>query len=89
MNNLLPHLLMNYNQLSLTFQQAKEASRALMLLSDDEAQAISYQGDMELVDGKENPYTMVLQTANKWQTKIYENEEVVKQYNFSSSVAKD
>ena len=27
---------MNYNQLSLTFQQAKEASRALMLLSDDE-----------------------------------------------------
>ncbi len=60
-----------------------------MLLSDDEAQAISYQGDMELIDGKENPYTMVLQTANKWQTKIYENEEVVKQYSFSSSVAKD
>ena len=27
---------MNYNQLSHTFQQAKEASRALMLLSDDE-----------------------------------------------------
>ena len=44
---------------------------------------------MELIDGKENPYTMVLQTANKWQTKIYENEEVVKQYSFSSSVAKD
>ena len=60
-----------------------------MLLSDDEAQAISYQGDMELIGGKENPYTMVLQTANKWQTKIYENEDVVKQYNFSSSVAKD
>ncbi|MCR5057669.1 MAG: HD domain-containing protein [Clostridiales bacterium] len=60
-----------------------------MLLSDDEAQAISYQDNMELIDGKENPYTMVLQTANKWQTKIYENEEVVKQYSFSSSVAKD
>ena len=60
-----------------------------MLLSDDEAQAISYQGDMELVDGKENPFTMILQTANKWQTKIYENDEVVKQYNFSASVAKD
>lgn len=60
-----------------------------MLLSDDEAQAISYQGDMELVDGKENPFTMILQTANKWQTKIYENEEVVKQYNFSASIAKD
>ena len=60
-----------------------------MLLSDDEAQAISYQDNMELIDGKENPYTMVLQTANKWQTKIYENEEVVKQYSFTSSVAKD
>ena len=59
------------------------------LLSDDEAQAISYQDDMQLIDGKENPFTMILQTANKWQTKIYENDEVVKQYNFASSVAKD
>ncbi|MBP5491945.1 MAG: HD domain-containing protein [Clostridiales bacterium] len=60
-----------------------------MLLSDDEAQAISYQEDMQLIDGKENPYTMILQAANNWQTKIYENEEVVKQYNFTSSVAKE
>lgn len=60
-----------------------------MLLSDDEAQAISYQDDMQLVEGKENPFTMILHTANTWQTKIYENEEVVKQYSFASSMAND
>ena len=60
-----------------------------MLLSDDEAQAISYQDDMQLVEGKENPFTMILNVANRWQTKIYENDDVVKQYGFSSSVAKD
>ncbi|MBQ0012358.1 MAG: HD domain-containing protein [Clostridiales bacterium] len=60
-----------------------------MLLSDDEAQAISYQDDIKLVEGKENPFTMILHTANTWQTKIYENEEVVKQYSFASSVAND
>jgi len=60
-----------------------------MLLSDDEAQAISYQEDISLVDGKENPYTMILQTANKWQTKIYESEDTIRLYNFTASAAKD
>lgn len=58
-----------------------------MLLSDDEAQAICYQGDLVSIEGKENPLTMVLETANKWQTKIYENEEMMRQYNFSTSSA--
>lgn len=60
-----------------------------MLLSDDEAQAICYQGDRMMIDGKENPLTMILETANKWQTKIYENEDVIRQYNFTATAAKD
>ncbi|MDD3959077.1 MAG: HD domain-containing protein [Clostridiaceae bacterium] len=59
-----------------------------MLLSDDEAQAICYQGDRSQITGKENPLTMVLETANKWQTKIYESDEVMKQYNFSTTSMK-
>jgi hypothetical protein len=59
-----------------------------MLLSDDEAQAICYQGDRSQITGKENPLTMILETANKWQTKIFEIDEVIRQYNFSSSTAK-
>lgn len=59
-----------------------------MLLSDDEAQAICYQGDRSQITGKENPLTMILETANKWQTKIFESDEVIRQYNFSSSTAK-
>lgn len=59
-----------------------------MLLSDDEAQAICYQGEVSQIYGKENPLTMVLQTANRWQTKIYENDEMMRQYNFSSTASK-
>jgi len=55
-----------------------------MLLSDDEAQAICYQGDRAQINGKENPLTMVLETANKWQTKIYENDEIMRQYGFTA-----
>lgn len=59
-----------------------------MLLSDDEAQAICYQGDRLQISGKENPLTMVLETANRWQTKIYENDEVMRQYNFTATPTK-
>ncbi|NLT12413.1 MAG: HD domain-containing protein [Clostridiaceae bacterium] len=59
-----------------------------MLLSDDEAQAICYQSDGGQIEGKQNPLTMILETANKWQTKIYENDETIRQYNFSSTAAK-
>lgn len=59
-----------------------------MLLSDDEAQAICYQSDSAQIEGKQNPLTMILETANKWQTKIYENDETIRQYNFTSTAAK-
>jgi hypothetical protein len=59
-----------------------------MLLSDDEAQAICYQGDRAQIADKENPLTMVLETANKWQTKIYENDEVMRQYSFTATSTK-
>ncbi len=55
-----------------------------MLLSDDEAQAICYQGDPTNIDGKEIPHTVVLGVANKYQTKIYENDEVVRSYSFTT-----
>lgn len=54
-----------------------------MLLSDDEAQAICYQEDSGEIEGKEMPLAMLLSVANKWQTKIYENDEMVRQYNFT------
>jgi len=56
-----------------------------MLLSDDEAQAICYQNNHEEITGREIPLTMLLEMANKWQTKIYENDEMIRQYNFTAS----
>ena len=54
-----------------------------MLLSDDEAQAICYQNNHEEIAGHEIPLTILLEMANKWQTKIYENDEMIRQYNFT------
>ncbi len=54
-----------------------------MLLSDDEAQAICYQTNSAEIQSKEMPLAMVLEVANKWQTKIYENDEMVRQYSFT------
>lgn len=55
-----------------------------MLLSDDEAQAISYAAESGLLDGKECPYTMILNTAIKMQKSIYENTDVVSSYSFTT-----
>lgn len=54
-----------------------------MLLSDDEAQAISYASDIELLNGKLSPYTLLLSTALKMQEVIYENPDVVSGYSFT------
>ncbi|MBP5261066.1 MAG: hypothetical protein J6Z43_02935 [Clostridiales bacterium] len=54
-----------------------------MLLSDDEAQAISYASDIELLDGKMSPYTLLLSTALQMQKTIYENPDVVSGYSFT------
>lgn len=54
-----------------------------MLLSDDEAQAICYQESNCDINGKEMPLAMVLEVANKWQTKIYESDEMIRQYSFT------
>lgn len=56
-----------------------------MLLSDDEAQAICYQNNHAEITGREIPLTMLLEMANKWQTKIYENDEMIRQYSFTAS----
>jgi len=55
-----------------------------MLLSDDEAQAICYQCNPAEIADREMPLTMILEVANKMQTKIYENDEVVRQYSFTA-----
>ena len=54
-----------------------------MLLSDDEAQAICYQNNHAEIAGREIPLTVLLEMANKWQAKIYENDEMIRQYNFT------
>lgn len=54
-----------------------------MLLSDDEAQAISYAAETELLDGNVSPYTLVLETAIKMQKTIYENSDTVNSYSFT------
>ena len=54
-----------------------------MLLSDDEAQAICYQNNHAEITGHEIPLTILLEMANKWQAKIYENDEMIRQYNFA------
>ena len=54
-----------------------------MLLSDDEAQAISYAADAAALDGKLSPYTLILKTAIDLQTDIYENADTVSSYSFT------
>ncbi len=54
-----------------------------MLLSDDEAQAISYASDIDLLKGKISPYTLLLATALQMQKSIYENPDVVSGYSFT------
>lgn len=54
-----------------------------MLLSDDEAQAISYASDTELLDGKLCPYTLLLATALNMQKEIYEDPDTVSGYSFT------
>ena len=54
-----------------------------MLLSDDEAQAISYASDVELLDGKLSPYTLLLSTALQMQKTIYEVSDTVSTYSFT------
>ena len=47
-----------------------------MLLTDDEAQTISYASDTQLLDGCVSPYTLM-------QKEIYENPDVVSSYSFT------
>ena len=54
-----------------------------MLLTDDEAQAISYASDTQLLNGDISPYTLLLATALDMQKTIYENPDVVSSYSFT------
>ena len=54
-----------------------------MLLSDDEAQAISYATNVKALGGKLSPYTLILKTAADLQTEIYENSDTVAGYSFT------
>jgi len=54
-----------------------------MLLSDDEAQAISYAADSDALDGNLSPYTLILKTAIDLQTTVYENPTTVADYSFT------
>ena len=54
-----------------------------MLLSDDEAQAISYAAETEILKGCVGPYTLILETAIKMQKTIYENSDAVNAYSFT------
>lgn len=53
-----------------------------MLISDDEAQAISYGSDTAL-SGTVSPYTLILQTAIAMQKNIYEVPDTVSSYSFT------
>lgn len=53
-----------------------------MLLSDDEAQAISYATDSSAIDNL-SPYTLILKTAIDLQTTVYENATTVADYSFT------
>ena len=75
LNNKLVHMNVGVRSLFLVSQY--------MLLSDDEAQAISYASDVELLDGKLSPYTLLLSTALQMQKSIYENADVVSAYSFT------
>ena len=74
-NNKLVHMKVGVRSLFLVSQY--------MLLSDDEAQAISYGSDVELLDGKLSPYTLLLSTALQMQKTIYEDSDVVSGYSFT------
>lgn len=54
-----------------------------MLLSDDEAQAISYAAESEALGGNMSPYTLILQTAINLQLAVYEKADVVSSYSFT------
>lgn len=54
-----------------------------MLLTDDEAQAITYAADTKSIEGAPSPYTTVLETAIKLQKNVYENPEAIANYSFS------
>ncbi|MCQ2515392.1 MAG: hypothetical protein MJ094_00840 [Saccharofermentans sp.] len=54
-----------------------------MLLSDDEAQAISYATDCAALNGDLSPYTLILKTAIDLQTVVYENPTTVADYSFT------
>ncbi|MBR2524037.1 MAG: hypothetical protein IKE53_06325 [Clostridiales bacterium] len=75
LNNKLVHMNVGVRSLFLVSQY--------MLLSDDEAQAISYASDVELLDGKLSPYTLLLSTALQMQKSIYESPDVVSAYSFT------
>ena len=74
-NNKLVHMNVGVRSLFLVSQY--------MLLSDDEAQAISYGSDVELLNGKLSPYTLLLSTALQMQKTIYEDSDVVSGYSFT------
>ena len=74
-NNKLVHMNVGVRSLFLVSQY--------MLLSDDEAQAISYASDVELLEGKLSPYTLLLSTALQMQKSIYESPDVVSSYSFT------
>ncbi len=54
-----------------------------MLLSDDEAQAISYAANVDALGGKLSPYTLILKTAVDLQTSVYESADTVTNYSFT------
>ena len=54
-----------------------------MLLSDDEAQAISYATNVAPLNGNLSPYTLILKTAVDLQTDVYENADTVSSYSFT------
>ncbi|MBP3265948.1 MAG: hypothetical protein J6L84_03255 [Clostridiales bacterium] len=54
-----------------------------MLLSDDEAQAISYATNVDALGGKLSPYTLILKTAVDLQTSVYESSDTVTNYSFT------
>ena len=54
-----------------------------MLLSDDEAQAISYATNVNALGGNLSPYTLILKTSVDLQTAVYENQDTVSSYSFT------
>ena len=54
-----------------------------MLLSDDEAQAISYATNVNALGGNISPYTLILKTSVDLQTAVYENQDTVSSYSFT------